>query len=754
MNKFKNKIGMLKNSVFPARENASAVQSDICQALNPLNGAIGAGASVSKAAVLCPTCPNDAEGQWALSPYQLKRFVKLVVKHLNAICANRKAAVDFEYWGEVTQQILGIASSDEVVIVPARAGAGKSTWIAAFLRALTELQTNRDPLAEALGGVLLVVQKVETLNEIAAELERAFPHEGMRIMAALQGWTPSSQRAGYCPNRAVERFEDCQRDKCPYASRCGVLAFRSHAEESYIVGITQARFGLLRQSADGLDHLLTRVGAKGSVTRRFIIFDEKFEMAQQTMLDLTKINNASSALEKCGQSRDASDKRIRGLETGLSLYVNRPFETLRRNSTIVCDDGQTRDQPFGLCTLSDQDASSLEDLKAFASRFEGTNAGFLSQPLHECIEVTRALHEKRCLFTRYPNFNIVHSTPPQLSFGNSQTIVFDATAEADGDYKHLSNLIWLPSSPAKHLRKLTFHLYRHNGLNVSRSAMSKPWKLPAFAQLTDDILREHPGRTFLCCYRDLGPTLAAALADETLEQMARMPNSNKDCLPYFGGTNGANDFRDCTNVILLGYPRLPPSDYLAHAYTYWGEAGFADDLSELADRVNIEMQTSGKKPPRDLLRQLPMLLEYEAMHLASRLEQEIYRCALRKHDCEDEIHVFMFAPPERVWGLLHSRFGGCHIDYIDDLPRCFDRCKAETSRYKGKPTTYNRLLLFFSDWDGQPITPAEIQVQADISKSAWKELQKGARMQNLLQEYGVVREGRGPNVLFMKKEAA
>lgn len=738
----------LEGGVIVARKTAAADAPNMGEPRQLHERAVDEAKSDKGGEELVPRCPGE---DGALGDYDISRIRKAVKDWLARIIAERGAPVDVKYWDLVTAQILGTPSPDTATIVPARAGAGKSTWICAFLLALAAFFVADDPLADAIGGVLLVVQKVETLNVLVATLERAFPGQGTRIMAALQGWSASGQRAGYCANKSVERFDDCPRDNCPFAGRCEVLAFQARAASSFVAGITQARFAMLHKSGEGLERLLERIGTQGTRARRFLIFDEKFEMAPVTALRMGTLHAAGSGLERCITTHNVSDKKIRSMEAALRIALQRPFEKLRRETTVFSVAKNTIDLPFGMVSLAECAESDTDTLDEFARRFTGKDVILLNQPLRQAIEVIDALHKAPCLFTRQGPFAIFNCTPPKLTFGEAQTIVFDATAEVDGDYQYLDGVRWVDSSPALHLDCVTFHLFEHPDLNVAKTAMKKAWKLPAFAALIGEILAKHRGRTFLCTYKDFQHELLNNLAPEAAEHLALMPERSEPKLPYFGGTNGSNDFADCLNVILLGYPRLSPADYLARAYAYWGKAGLGHELADLQDRIRCEIEASGRPPAPDCLRGLPLLDEYIAHHLAARLEQEIYRCALRNQICDQEIRIFLFAPPTRVWKLLRDRFAGCRVERIAELPDCIELAKSGGRLYDGKATAFSKLAEFCAAWEGAEISPGSLRAQLDIPAATWHQLTKQPRTKALFDKHGIEGFGRGKNRVYRRK---
>jgi len=301
----------------------------------------------------------------------------------------------------------------------------------------------------------------------------------------------------------------------------------------------------------------------------------------------------------------------------------------------------------------------------------------------------------------------------------------------------------LADLPLQYSKKITFHIYEHPDLNVSRNALQKSWKLPAFAELIGEILNKYPAKTFLCTYQDIAGHLPELLSLDVIGKLVRMPNRENFQLPYFGGTNGANDFNDCHNVIMLGYPRLSPQDYLFKAYSAYGKHGFKKEISDLSDELCLR-----ERIPKDILRQLPMLIDYENRHLAARLEQEIYRCAIRNPTCDENINIFLFAPPKQILELLIPRFKGCKVHHLKELPQCVEDIKDSTRIYAGEPTAFNKFKEFIETWDGNPVKPAEVQVKLGISKSAWKEIRKKASFKSLLAQNNVIETGRGVNARF------
>lgn len=727
-----------KNQRISANKNAVLSPSRLSNGEIPPERALDEPIQCGTPKPLHPSCPDPQAGVTQLAEPQIVKLTRLTMGYLRQLQSN----LDMDYWKTTTRQILS-ADRPGIQVIPARAGFEKSTWIKAFLLALGELWVTRDPLAEALGGVILVNQKVEDLNECVDTLEATFPSGTSGLVVALQSLTASGKKRGFCLNPDVGGYEDCDRLRCPYAAECPLKELETQAPYAYILGLTQARFYGMRRDGT-LDSLLLRETGAGMVPRRFVIFDEKPELTEICGLDTKKINSASTALEKLVADNRLRDGKACNLQTGLHFQVSRRVQGLRRVTQIERAGCAPQDELAGFCSLAGQTDAKDEYLQ-FRASLE-SRPDLLSRELQDCLTVTDQLYQgPPVLFCKSGGFTLYAIRDGMEELQDRQILIFDATAPVDGDYQQRQDLQWMPSSPPANMGMVTFHLFRNERLNVSKNALKSPKVREAMCRLVDEITARYPGKTFLCSYQQYARFIAENLQENTRAQIKMMPDKSPDCVPYFGGTNGSNEFNDCTNVILLGYPRLEPKTYLARTYAVQGE-GFRLEM----ERV-VEAERWKDRPWKDGLRCLPQVSEYECRHLAARLEQEIYRCALRNPDCESDIHVFLFCPPERVWELLHQRFWGCKVEEYEDLPDCVEAVRARAGIYGGQPTAYAKLAEFLETWDGAAVRVSDLKKRLGITDSAWKELLKGEKSKALLARYGVERRGRGPNAVYCVK---
>ncbi len=684
--------------------------------------------------LLKPRCPDPTQGFETLASFQVKRLTGLVMKNLAGLCRERDVVLNIDYWKQITREILASDSRDSLVI-PARAGSGKSTWILAFLRAYAHICQKDPRLDRALVGITVVVQKVETLNQLVEEISKKYS----TAMVALQGWNPSGSKRGFCANPEVNHYDQCRRYACPYSERCRLLSFQQQAPYAPVVGLTQERFVLLRE-AGALDKILRRTFLSDQVTlpRRFLIFDEKITMAQTSTLNKPVIDQASTEIERLIRQGDLSDSQARSLQMQISICIDMPFQRLRKEA----EQSQTQDHPapsMGWCTLED-DPQRREQYNTFR-RWVCSRRGIPRIiALNQVFSVMDLLYEGICCpFCRSDGFTILRAIPPQLGWDGCQTILFDATAPVDEDYAGLTNCRFLDDVPREEGGSVTLTVYRSPSMGVSKSALQgSSWKLTAFTRLAEQLVREAKGPVFLCSYQMhaefLAEQFSRRLQPEDFDKLYRMSGRNVPTLPYFNGTNGSNDFHQATTVILLGYPRLDPVSYLTSACAAYGE--------EAVRRQWEEAEASSGRPVQPTA--LPLVQRYIAHHLAARLEQEIYRCAIRNPGNQKPVTIYLFCPPAEVLAILESRLPSplCKVE-IAQAPPVFASVRDARRQYKGGPTSRARFLSFLEDWDGAFISTTELRKTLEISYAVWKDLLKDPHILDMFQKQGIYVRGRG-----------
>lgn len=698
--------------------------------------------TLSCKAALRPTCPDPTQGFQPLSDYLVKRISEKTMEYIERICRKRNIQLDMKYWLHITKQILKQEDAEESIIVSSCPGSGKSTWIEAFALTLVELFKSDPELDRSIVGLTIVLQKVEDLNRLAAVVNQN-ADEDTPNMVVLQSWTEGAQQMGFCRNLDVHHFAACSPASCPYASSCEMLTFKRQAPMVPIIGLTQKRFEILRRSGN-LDTVLYRENSTGRYPRRYLIFDEKFQMAQIDTLDMDLIERASAECSKLIEKPYVTDSQVRSFQQNISFHITKPFQTLRGKYRLPKESGGN-DIQAGNCSLQTGDEvwEGRDGYYNFRDYTTESQRRYPIPSLAEAFSVMDHLYSSgSCLFSKTNNFVISRIHPPQIHYGTCQTIIFDATAQVDEDYHSLEQSKFLSDMPQRTASDVMFHIFTNSKLNVSKQAMKTVWKIPAFSQLIAELIDNTKGDIFLCTYKawakELADALQNALSPDDFKRILLMPSI--DCpntLPYLGGTNGSNCFHTATTVFMLGYPRLNPQEYLIRACAAYGSDVIKADLEQIPPERLVQRNSND-------LYNMPSMKRYIAHHLAARLEQEIYRCAIRNPDFDGQIQVYLFCPPEDMLEILLRRIPG-EIDYHDELPPCVEVQKGIARNYGDKGTSFSRLSDFIKNWDGAPIHVQALQENLQISKAVWKDLMRDPRVTALCKQHNIQCTGKGPN---------
>ena len=684
------------------------------------------------------------QGFQPFSPVLRRLLSKRIRRYIEKECEISGFEVDRDYWEKISSSILGEENAEKTLIVASQAGYGKSTFIKAFTLAMIDLCLERDDYAEELSGMTIVLQKVEDLNALVNCVQGYFDNSA--AIVALQGWTPSARREGYCQNPDVRNYQECRPRKCPYASGCRIRAFHAMAPGAYVVGLTQERFKRYLDTPH-METILNRQDVSGkSRPRRYILFDENPGLSRISALTKEKIDSVSTEIHQFIQSRILTDNSARTWQNALSYSVDSLYQNLRLSTlgSPKPDDLWGRDVEIiaGWCQA---DERALEERRR--SYYYLRNA--LSQPgkirtptMRELFTVADRLYSgESCVFCKSNGFAVFDIKPPQLRFDNHLTVIFDATAGIDGDYARMESVKFLHCPPRRNLERVTFHVYDSPAYSVSKSQMNLSWKTAAFARLVHDILDELPLSTFLCTYlamsRPLYDALKRELAPESLKLLALMPGK-EETLPYLGGTNGSNAFNRCTQMIMLGNPTLNPETYLTHTCAAYGTETVMKELDNYI-AAHGDMENAW-----DLLK-LPSVADYANRHTVARLEQEIYRLAIRNYGNREPIHVHLFAPNPTAFDMLLECFRGVRVERITDVPAYFTEAKAMNRAYQGGKTAFAKLAEFLRSRPTLPMTISAIRERLSISASAWKELMKDTKAKALFDELKIRRSGRGRN---------
>ena len=655
-----------------------------------------------------------------------------------------KFSVDKTFWRTIVRKILAFEEPTTTLIAAAPAGYGKTVFLTAFILAIIWCFLNRPGFEPELSDVIISFQKVEDLNRLGKLVEDAFPDSDAYV--ALQGWTSSGKKEGFCPNNEVTNFEDCKAKTCPFANHCKMRSFQAAAPKAFVVGITHMRFKMI-QGTPMLDQIINRVLPDGGIReRRYLIFDENPNLARISAMNNRTLNQASEEFDKLINKGQSTDRTAYSREKALSFGLTSVFNRLREATLVQLEElSAPLEVKTGICSIHPSD---YQEQMGCYTRMKDTLQirKVFSPTMRELTSVGDRLYSgESCIFCKNNGFTIFDIRQPEMEFENQQVILFDATAGIDADYIALKRAVYLPVPEPQRMEHVTFWVYQDMEFDVSRKRLNESWRLPLFARQICDILEHNREKTFICTYSNIAGTLyqelKSLLPNDLLQLVVTMPGKAEEGLPYIFGTNGSNAFNNCTQMIMLSAPTLNPETYLTHACAAFGTEKIMEEIREMEKNGDYLIQ------PWDCMK-LPSVNDYAQRHTVTRLYQEIYRLAIRNRENTSPIQIHLFCPREKELKELLNLFPGHQLRQIKEAPPYFRIGKGSARQYQGEKTAFAKLADYIQKSTAFPRKVSEIRNELGISEAVWKDLMNDSRILELLKEKSIVCTGRGPNRIW------
>lgn len=626
-------------------------------------------------------------------------------------------------------------SPGAVTVIPLVPGGGKSTLIRALLTVAAEAFCDmQGTVAERLGGIIVVVEKSDEAHELA---ELCNASAGKLAAVVIESPNDANLRRGGCYNGTAHRYEECPRRRCPDHEICPLMQAAGRTMETPILILLHARY---QQYMEEMAPFTVWYEGETEYRRSLLLIDELPNLFEEGRIDRQKLNRADDQLEELFPSRNAASWNIkRGLHYQLSSAVRYPFERLERS--LCKGSGQ-----FGLIERSQLEAAGFckEKLNAALEVFQRCDADTTAEEL-----ICTLLHAEVLYFGVGQTFSVFLPRLRKLGGdGQPATVIFSGTAQLSPEVTQNPDLVLVSNQLVETYERLQINVQRGDLFKTSKTGMSslnnRMVLLSWLRKMLPELAQRHH-RILLVTYKEYAAELWRRLSEfhHVLTPYINGMGAAENCLPYFGGVSGSNQYQEATCVICLGLNRFEPQEYLARTLAL-------DSSGELTAMMREELI----RAPLSRLETLPPVMDLQDITLARDLVQLIFRSALRRHGEYIQTEVWLFQPPNGVVGYICDTLPDCDIREIREIPELC-RCTATTARtYKGEQTHAAILLAWLQDkWDGEEITPKEIRNKTGLSREQFKEARKHPDVQAFFDCY-VQTKGSGRHTKYMKKNAA
>ena len=618
-------------------------------------------------------------------------------------------------------------SRQGIFAVPLVPGGGKSTLLRALLTVFAEVFHDlSDPIAQRLGGIVVVVEKTAEGDELEDLCNSGLEPGEPAVARLISSTNDYNLQQGKCLTGTAATYADCLRKDCPSAAVCPLLNAMMHLAETPVLILLHAR---LAQHLPDLTPFTAWCEADGTEHRRsLLLIDEAPELVRQDVVSAQSLNEAEGELLDMRPSYSREDRCIKQRVLDSFDHALRiPFSRLQR-----CE--RSKNRRSAVLTGSELEWAGFkhDDLAELLTRLEEYQA----QRSSKAGKLATALLADNGKFSCFgKNFELASPSLHTIRADTPlRTFIFSGTAQLIPQLTDNPNVTLLDTNFQESYARLTIHVQRDSVLKTSRTGLQTTGALEALVLwlqvLLPELAQTH-GRVLLVSYKRMARRVWELLGEECQQLVftAVILDSGETCLPYFGGVAGSNAYRDATAVVCLGLPRLEPGDYLRRALAIDPDGSHAEELSHATEALERQ----------------PCALKMQDILLAHELVQMVFRSRLRCHGDKAPIELWLTQPPDAVLALLHDYFGDCRFEKHNALPaECHSKLHTSKQR-NGIQTNAARLYeALLAVPEGEETTPAQLREQTSLTQDQYKEALRAPSVRELFRT-GFTTFGSGKN---------
>ncbi len=618
-----------------------------------------------------------------------------------------------------------------VTAVPLVPGAGKSTLIRSILAVLSEEFCHDTPIAQAIGGIIVIVEKTAEAYELEKLCNEFKPDTPVAFV--IQSPNDYNLALGLCANGSAIKYEDCLRHACPDYLTCPLMQSSGGASKTPILIMLHARY---RRHMEDMTYFLSWFDSKQEERQRtLLLIDELPPLIEENEINLGFLNQLETQISTMRPSyqQEMSQKK-HSLLFDWSKSIRTPFFRLL---TIIR-------QQYGYYGIISKDnlqesGFDVDSLACLLKKIEDYAPAPDSKPQALLESLIKA---QRFYYSVGQDISLFLPRLVRLE-GKTQpaTFIFSGTASLSPELSDNPYITVLQGEMDESYSRLNIRIQRGDVFESSKTAFHSPANragLVEWLKCTLSNLRGSHERILVVTYQSYAKEFWEQLRDfhDLLMPYIDSDGNPQPKLPYFGGLNGSNLYQSSTCVISFGLNRFEPKDYISRA--------LALDFS--GSHVK-ELQNRCEEGSR--LDQLNCVMQMQDITLARDIVQLAFRSKLRQHGDSAPIELWLLQPPNGVVDHLVSYFSDCQVQEIADLPASCKTAVASARIYKGEPTHAAKLLKYLNNWNGEPINAKSMQELAGLSRKQYKEARKHPEVRQFFNA-NIITAGSGKNTVFRR----
>lgn len=596
------------------------------------------------------------------------------------------------------------------VVIPAKAGFGKSTMIHSILESIIgKIGTFHENENEFDIGMIIVSDRIDDLKNIQSKIREKLGYydqfNNTDWVYVMEGWNKEN-----CLNGVTEYFQGCCTSRnCSFYKECWVYKQRFEQSDSPIVAMSNDRFSYYR--TEKMDQFKTYNSHQGLLPRKVIIIDEKPVLEKHVNVDETTLLKLSEAVNQIIAYDPVEDSKNKiFLKDALHQVGGKLLELQKQYSEhrvrIIFNEEEIFDEKF---------------LEIFSRYFK--------YQYSEEIDAIQLLFKLGGLFCNTTNRTYFKAIFPKEEFQvpDFRTYIFDATGEGDPSYT--SEFIHFNIDDYKEYSNLTFYIVSEN---MSRDRIKK--SKVKLNVVSSWIQKKFHETTYVVSYKMCGKFNANQHLTRLLIYNKYVvfdkDKNGKPIVPYFGNTKGKNHFQDCRYMVQIGWNRLPSDETVAaFMYTFINLEQLRqlneNDMNKVQSYVKFDLTKSNFGHDNINI--------FELRRMMVDLEQEVFRTKARDFSSNESVNIYLFGGDYRLKEMIAQRFKGCKFE-VEQIPE-FD---LEKNKQKGEEKQEKLLYYFIKEqWDGKPISISQLREKFGISPTYWSKIMKKKIIKNLFDAKGV-----------------
>ena len=630
------------------------------------------------------------------------------------------------------------AVTGTVTAIPFQPGLGKSTLIRALLGVFSNEFQENTLIAQAIGGVIVVVEKTaeaEELEELCNGAGDRFP-----VARAISAPNDYNLSQGKCLNGTATSYQECSGRSCPDSASCGLMQSAHQIHDTPILIMLHARY---QRHMEDMERFMVWEDDNGKHSRTLLLVDELPPMIEDNALNLDILNKIESEL---AQFKPSYQRQFWKEKSAVLYEWNAAMRTpYFKLSKMV----RKSSELYGLVSRNE-----LEEAGFAPERLDNLTAllmDYLGPMNHPSIQMTDVLKEAESAYYAVgQDFSLFVPRLRKICRKNQPaTFLFSGTASLSPELSQNPDIRSFPEQNLESFQRLRINIQRGDLFNASKSGLTRKQNLFSVIAWLQYILPQmalNHKRILVVTYKSYAKELWSALGSfqHMLIPYIGASGEAEPLLPYFGGLNGSNLYRESTCVICVGLNRFEPKDYIGRTLALDFDGTYKSEIDTAIEAGEGRMR----------LDSLPCIMNMQDITLARDLVQMVFRSALRNYGEAQPIDLWLLQPPNGVIRYLQDYFVDCRVQEFTNLPESCRIAAAVNKEYLGKQTHAGKLLNSLSQLaDGVCLTPKQIRDVAGLSPEQFKEAKKHKTVQEYLKNHFQI-AGSGKSITYTKFQSS